>query len=346
MKKFTMAMLLAALGMGFVACSDDKDDDKDKDKEVTCDVSKCEAVSHATAVAKADGDACKCEYTCDPNYEPEDSSVNDGTLICKAQSQPSDNCDSLQCTVADTNAQAVATKNGDACECVYSCKNGYELAEGAKNDKDIKCALILLENGEACNGDSECKSGYCEVQTEEGDGICAEKKENTDKDDYAACTQDSDCKVADGEYCVNSKCRTATSFHMSECSGNEADFCVGNSLVSCVDSEMGMLYDVNACKGESTCQLNADNVYACVFPEAEVTDACNAENENKKVYTACAGDDDGYGGYEKAAYKKCTKAADGSYSWVESTETCGGTSCLPECPALGCTAYSFCPNPA
>ena len=126
---------------------------------------------------------------------------------------------------------------------------------------------------------------------------------------------------------------------MQECEASSANFCVGDkTLVSCVESDMGYLYDTSSCPSNTSCKLDDKNAYACV-PDSVDAGACSAENEGEKKYIACGGVYDGdIFGYPKVNYKKCTKNGDGTYSWVEGQDSCSNSqACLESCPSKGCT---------
>ena len=90
-----MAMLIALLGAGFVACGDDKDDDEDTK---TCE-SACEEVANATSTQ---ADDCTCSYVCKEGYEAADASVTDKAIVCNAKA--GDSCESACKEVANAKA--------------------------------------------------------------------------------------------------------------------------------------------------------------------------------------------------------------------------------------------------
>jgi len=338
MKKFTMAMLLALLGVGFVACDDDKDDDKgdNKDEKVSCEKTTCTASdANASGVAKVDGDSCKCEFSCKEGYKPAAGSSSDENIKCEKDeeggSSQKEDCSTKTCTAADANATGVAKADGDSCKCEFSCNNGYKLADGSKNDETIKCEFILLENGASCNGNNECKSGNCASANDEGDGVCAEKEEETGA---KACEKDSECDSAKGEYCVSGLCKTASDFS-GECSTDNGNFCVGNSLVVCNDGG-GMAtvaqYSVTACGDNAVCGTSPKNIVGCF-------DACTEEKaETKKCDTS---DPDEDYGYRAEIIYVCTKVDGKLFSVADRVQQCGmGQTCgnsSAEEEAKGCS---------
>ena len=146
MKKFSMAMLIALMGAGFVtACGSDSDDDNSNDANA-CQEVKCDAVANADGVAK--GEDCACEYTCKSGFVEVEG--GNGAFAC--EEPEADKCKEVKCD-AIANADGVA--KGEDCACEYTCKSGFDKVDGANGS--FTCEASAEEDEAPCKDFAGCE---------------------------------------------------------------------------------------------------------------------------------------------------------------------------------------------
>lgn len=344
MKKFSMAMLIALMGAGFVtACGSDSDDDNNDDANA-CQEVKCDAIANADGVAK--GDDCACEYTCKNGFVKVDG--ENGSFTCEESAEEeNDPCkDFAGCKGVSLPYVCTPTKDesaADGCKAVLSCDSDYTKVDDADNANGFRC---LLPDDAVCLGDDECISGYCEVVDDEtrkcaqkndggnGEGEGGEAK-SCDPSDANACGTD--------ELCITNVCKKADDLINTPCStSTDTDYCFGNMKVYCFEGDSSTQYTYESCKDGASCVV--DGLTAkCVAPEPVDPTVCSASTENSVMY-ACGGEEDeeNWGGYTKSIVKTCTNN-DGIYEWVEKSTDCNsysGEACYPKHAGETCTNAS------
>ena len=153
MKKWSIALLVALLGAGFVACSEDKlENGSGCDKGDECKSGYCS--DEKVCADKPEAEACKEDKTCDDTnkycIEADNVCVDkkDADADCTADNE----CKSNKCDAESKKCVAVAPEEND-CAATCTDTNKYCNGDGACVDKKDADA--------DCTADNECKSGDC-----------------------------------------------------------------------------------------------------------------------------------------------------------------------------------------
>ena len=227
MKKLSISLLIALMGLGFVSCSDDDDSSAGKNgdkctQNSDCASNYCESGKCAPAKA-ADGSKCKVDSDCVSN-------------LCLKET-----------CVAQKNDKR---EEGQECESNDDCKSN-------KCDETThKCVAAESEkkaDGADCAAADECKSNKCEA------GKCvAATTEPTKKADGETCTAHDECNSS---ICHQGKCGLP-----STCSVSDEDYCAGNIYVHCdVDLTTGgegeaeAAFEVKECEQTQACVVSGTN---------------------------------------------------------------------------------------
>ena len=227
MKKLSISLLIALMGLGFVSCSDDDDSSAGKNgdkctQNSDCASNYCESGKCAPAKA-ADGSKCKVDSDCVSNL-----------------------CQKETCVAQKNDKRDV----GQECESNDDCKSNK------CDETTYKCVAAepeLKADGADCAKNDECKSNKCEA------GKCvAATTEPTKKADGETCTAHDECN--------SSICHNGTCGVPATCSVSDEDYCAGNIYVHCnVDFSNGgegegeAAFEVKECEQTQACVVSGTN---------------------------------------------------------------------------------------
>ena len=245
MKKLSISLLIALMGLGFVSCSDDDSSaGKNGDKctqNSDCASNYCESGKCAPAKA-ADGSKCKVDSDCVSN-------------LCQQET-----------CVAQKNDKR---DDGQECESNDDCKSN-------KCDETThKCVAAESEkkaDGADCTAADECKSNKCEA----GKCVAAESEK---KADGADCAAHDECNSS---ICHQGKCGLPSTCSVSDedyCAGNIYVHC-DVDLTTGGEAENEPTFVVNACGQSKACVVSGTNkgCFETCTKAGESKTECDKEN--------------------------------------------------------------------
>ena len=246
MKKLSISLLIALMGLGFVSCSDDDDSSAGKNgdkctQNSDCASNYCESGKCAPAKA-ADGSKCKVDSDCVSN-------------LCQQET-----------CVAQKNDKR---DDGQECESNDDCKSN-------KCDETThKCVAAESEkkaDGADCTAADECKSNKCEA------GKCV--ADTTEKKaDGADCAAHDECNSS---ICHQGKCGLPSTCSVSDedyCAGNIYVHC-DVDLTTGGEAENEPTFVVNACGQSKACVVSGTNkgCFETCTKAGESKTECDKEN--------------------------------------------------------------------
>ncbi len=314
MKKLSISLLIALMGLGFVSCSDDDDSSAGKNgdkctQNSDCASNYCESGKCAPAKA-ADGSKCKVDSDCVSNLCQQETCVaqkndkRDEGQECESN----DDCKSNKCD--ETTHKCVAAeseKKADGADCTAAdeCKsNKCEAGKCVAAESEKKA------DGADCTAADECKSNKCEA------GKCV--ADTTEKKADGA-----DC--ADHDECNSSICHQGKCGLPSTCSVSDEDYCAGNIYVHCdVDLTTGgeaenePTFVVNACGQSKACVVSGTDkgCFETCTKAGESKTECDKENNTTEDNHP----------KELVSYQ-CTQVDDKLVFVVDETKDCGNALC-------------------
>ena len=314
MKKLSISLLIALMGLGFVSCSDDDDSSAGKNgdkctQNSDCASNYCESGKCAPAKA-ADGSKCKVDSDCVSNLCQQETCVaqkndkRDEGQECESN----DDCKSNKCD--ETTHKCVAAeseKKADGADCTAAdeCKsNKCEAGKCVAAESEKKA------DGADCTAADECKSNKCEA----GKCVAAESEK---KADGADCAAHDECNSS---ICHQGKCGLP-----STCSVSDEDYCAGNIYVHCdVDLTTGgeaenePTFVVNACGQSKACVVSGTDkgCFETCTKAGESKTECDKENNTTEDNHP----------KELVSYQ-CTQVDDKLVFVVDETKDCGNALC-------------------
>ena len=246
MKKLSISLLIALMGLGFVSCSDDDDSSAGKNgdkctQNSDCASNYCESGKCAPAKA-AEGSKCKVDSDCVSN-------------LCQQET-----------CVAQKNDKR---DDGQECESNDDCKSN-------KCDETThKCVAAESEkkaDGADCTAADECKSNKCEA------GKCV-AAESDKKADGADCAAHDECNSS---ICHQGKCGLPSTCSVSDedyCAGNIYVHC-DVDLTTGGEAENEPTFVVNACGQSKACVVSGTNkgCFETCTKAGESKTECDKEN--------------------------------------------------------------------
>ena len=314
MKKLSISLLIALMGLGFVSCSDDDDSSAGKNgdkctQNSDCASNYCESGKCAPAKA-ADGSKCKVDSDCVSNLCQQETCVaqkndkrDDGQECESNDDCKSNKCDETthKCVAAESEKKA----DGADCTAADECKsNKCEAGKCVAAESEKKA------DGADCTAADECKSNKCEA----GKCVAAESEK---KADGADCAAHDECNSS---ICHQGKCGLP-----STCSVSDEDYCVGNIYVHCdVDLTTGgeaenePTFVVNACGQSKACVVSGTNkgCFETCTKAGESKTECDKENNTTEDNHP----------KELVSYQ-CTQVDDKLVFVVDETKDCGNALC-------------------
>ena len=314
MKKLSISLLIALMGLGFVSCSDDDDSSAGKNgdkctQNSDCASNYCESGKCAPAKA-ADGSKCKVDSDCVSNLCQQETCVaqkndkRDDGQECESNDEcKSNKCDETthKCVAAESEKKA----DGADCTAADECKsNKCEAGKCVAAESEKKA------DGADCTAADECKSNKCEA----GKCVAAESEK---KADGADCAAHDECNSS---ICHQGKCGLP-----STCSVSDEDYCAGNIYVHCdVDLTTGgeaenePTFVVNACGQSKACVVSGTNkgCFETCTKAGESKTECDKENNTTEDNHP----------KELVSYQ-CTQVDDKLVFVVDKTRDCGNALC-------------------
>ena len=314
MKKLSISLLIALMGLGFVSCSDDDDSSAGKNgdkctQNSDCASNYCESGKCAPAKA-ADGSKCKVDSDCVSNLCQQETCVaqkndkrDDGQECESNDDCKSNKCDETthKCVAAESEKKA----DGADCTAADECKsNKCEAGKCVAAESEKKA------DGADCTAADECKSNKCEA----GKCVAAESEK---KADGADCAAHDECNSS---ICHQGKCGLP-----STCSVSDEDYCAGNIYVHCdVDLTTGgeaenePTFVVNACGQSKACVVSGTNkgCFETCTKAGESKTECDKENNTTEDNHP----------KELVSYQ-CTQVDDKLVFVVDKTKDCGNALC-------------------
>ena len=352
MKKLSISLLIALMGLGFVSCSDDDDSSAGKNgdkctQNSDCASNYCESGKCAPAKA-ADGSKCKVDSDCVSNLCQKETCVaqkNDKRDVGQ-ECESNDDCKSNKCD--ETTHKCVAAEpelKADGAD----CSKNDECKSNKCDETTHKCVADTTEpdkkaDGEDCTKNDECKSNKCDETTHKC--VAAEPEL---KADGADCSAADECKSnkceagkcvaatteptkkADGETCTahdecnSSICHKGTCGVPATCSVSDEDYCAGNIYVHCdVDLTTGgeaenePTFVVNSCGQSKACVVSGTNkgCFETCTEAGKTKTACDTENNTTEDNHP----------KELVSYQ-CTQVDDKLVFVVGETRDCGNALC-------------------